>query len=168
VSEARLRLWQILDLVAREDDHLAAVRDRLCPADAAPPSTAELALLLTTPLGVDRLESFVGKFSRMQDTMMDKLLPALLRAAGEPVGSAIDNLNRLAALGLLDDPDHWLAARALRNRLVHEYVQDLAQLADALAAARAQVDLLRSTHQRIRAYCEARAGLRRASTADRG
>jgi hypothetical protein len=68
------------------------VRERLRPVGAAPPSADELAGLLATPLGIDGLESFLDKFSRMQDTINDKLLPAVLRAAGEPVGSAIDRL----------------------------------------------------------------------------
>jgi hypothetical protein len=72
----------------------------------------------------------------MQDTLIDKLLPACLMAAGEKTGSAIDNLNRADRLRLLHDPDRWLAMRQMRNRLVHEYVEDRSELAAALNVSR--------------------------------
>jgi uncharacterized protein YutE (UPF0331/DUF86 family) len=64
----------------------------------------------------------------------DKLLPALLAALGEPAGAAIDNLARAERLGLLGSTDEWLAMRALRNQMVHEYVEDPEVLAAALRA----------------------------------
>jgi len=55
--------------------------------------------LLADAPGIDRLGSFGAKFARMQDTVVDKLIPALLRAAGESVFAAIDNLGRMERLG---------------------------------------------------------------------
>ena len=75
------------------------------------------------PEGRDCLEAFVGKFPRMQDTLIDKLLPHCLAAVGEKTGSALDNLNRADRLGLLSNTDQWLAMRHLRNRLDHESVE---------------------------------------------
>jgi hypothetical protein len=167
VSPPRARLWQLIDLVEREDHHLCAVTARLFPqGGAAPLDAAALAASLATPTGIDRLESFVGKFSRMQDTLVDKLLPAFLRASGEPVGSAIDNLHRAEALGLLDEPAHWLGARLLRNRLVHEYVDNLSQLAEALEQARRAAVTLHETYGRLVDYCRARPELLRPAEAD--
>lgn len=40
-------------------------------------------------------------FWRLQDTIGDKLIPALLRALGEPQGAVIDNLDRAERLGWL-------------------------------------------------------------------
>jgi len=42
----------------------------------------------------ERLDAFVARFARVQDTAGDKLLPVLLQRVGEPVGSALDNLDR--------------------------------------------------------------------------
>lgn len=113
-----------------------------------------LEALLATPEGIDRLESFVGKFSRMQDTMMDKFLPTFLVAAGEKSGTALDNLNRAQRLGFVKDPDQWLAMRRLRNRLVHEYVDDPAELLAALEMARPLPAELQETYCAIKAYIE--------------
>ncbi|MDO8334765.1 MAG: hypothetical protein Q7T35_08875 [Nitrosomonas sp.] len=49
----------------------------------------------------ERLDAFVSRFGRMQDTLGDKLLPSLLRLLAEKLGSALDNLNKAEKLGLL-------------------------------------------------------------------
>lgn len=152
MNPAVSRLWQLLDLAEKEDAHLLGVRARLFPGRGASGfEPAELAAALGSPETIDRLESFVGKFARLQDTLMDKLLPAFLRAVGEPVGSALDNLNRAQRLGLVTQPAEWVAMRLLRNRLVHEYVDDEAELAAALEKARGMVDVLHGAYVAIRA-----------------
>lgn len=112
--------------------------------------------LIAQPAGRDCLEAFIGKFSRMQDTLVDKLLPQYLTAVGEKTGSALDNLNRAERLGLLGNADQWLAMRHLRNRLVHEYVEDKADLAAALNLARRMIDELLVAGQTIRTFAEAK------------
>lgn len=112
--------------------------------------------LIAQPAGRDCLEAFIGKFSRMQDTLVDKLLPQYLTAVGEKTGSALDNLNRAEQLGLLGNADQWLAMRHLRNRLVHEYVEDKADLAAALNLARRMIDELLVAGQTIRTFAEAK------------
>jgi hypothetical protein len=155
VSAATSRLWQLLELVATENDHLAGVSGRLFSSLDGEVTPDWLKRVLETPEGIDRLESFVGKFSRMQDTMMDKLLPAFLVATGERTGTALDNLNLAHKLGFVADPDAWLAMRLLRNRLVHEYVDDLTELAAALGKARDLASHLAATYYAIRSYADA-------------
>lgn len=110
--------------------------------------------VLATPEGIDRLESFVGKFARMQDTVLDKLRPVFLLSVGERTGTAHDNPNLAQRLGFVGGPDAWLTMRRLRKRLVHEYVDDIAELAAALAKARALVTELVEMHRRPLAYSE--------------
>lgn len=135
MTEIIHRLWQILGVIEKEGRTLQAVMQRLFPGQGAV-TPQWLESLLATPEGIDRLESFVGKFSRMQHTLVDKLLPHFLLAVGEEPGTALDNLRRVERLGMVSDPDQWLAMRRLRNRLVHEYVDDPAELAAALEKAR--------------------------------
>ena len=68
----------------------------------------------------ERVDAFVARFGRLQDTAADKLLPELLRQLAEPVRSAVENLDRAEKLGLIEAADRWLEARRLRNRMVHE------------------------------------------------
>lgn len=153
MTEIIRRLWQILGVIEKEGLYLQAVMQRLFPEQGVVTSQW-LESLLATPEGIDRLESFVGKFSRMQDTLVDKLLPHFLLAVGEEPGTALDNLRRVERLGMVSDPDQWLAMRRLRNRLVHEYVDDPAELAAALEKARETARALYKTFNGIRSYAE--------------
>ena len=103
---------------------------------------------LPTPLA-ERLDAFVARFARLQDTVGDKLLPVLLAALAEPVGAVIDNLNRAERLGWLTSVESWRSVRALRNQMVHEYVEDRHVLQSALIAARDAVPMLCDTAERL-------------------
>lgn len=76
------RLTDLLRLIDREDHHLLAVRKRLLGNDCSVDAT-RVERLLADEAGIDRLESFGANFARMQDTVVDKLVPALLHVAGE-------------------------------------------------------------------------------------
>ena len=143
-------LRRVLHLVAREDEHLLAVRERLFGNTVGAVDGAWVNRLVQDPIGIDRLESFVGKFTRMQDTIMDKLVPRFLRFVGEPVGTAIDNLNRMERLGFIESADDWIELRYLRNRLVHEYMENAEEMADALNRARRQTDAMHRAYLRVR------------------
>lgn len=130
-----VRLEQLLRLVAKEDYHLQAVRDR-CMPQGTDLEIAWLKSALEEDIGVDRPESFSANFARMQDTVIDKLLPQLLKTAGETPMAAIDNLNRAERVGFIADTDTWLQMRRLRNRLVHEYFDTLDEMIPALKRAR--------------------------------
>jgi hypothetical protein len=90
----------------------------------------------------ERVDAFVARFGRLQDTLADKLLPEILAWLGEPVGPAIDNLARAERLGWIADAQAWFEARQLRNRMIHEYVRDPEVLAAALSAGHGAVGLL--------------------------
>lgn len=133
------RLQFLADTVALEAAHLAVTDQRLF----ASAFDAARALSLVHDLDLsERVDAFVARFGRLQDTLADKLLPALLRQLAEPVGSALDNLARAERLGFIHSVDQWLESRRLRNRMVHEYVRDAAELAAALTAGHVHVRLL--------------------------
>lgn len=84
----------------------------------------------------ETVEAFTSRFARLQDTVGDKLLPNWLRALGEDVGAAIDNLDKAEKFGVLDSADRWLEIRQLRNQMVHEYIESAAVLGNALETAK--------------------------------
>ena len=147
------RISRLLSLVDKEATHLQQVCERLfaCREEI---TGAWLGEKLADGTGFDQLESFSGKFARLQDTLGDKLLPTYLAAVLEPVGTGIDNLNRAEKLGLIEDAERWAGLRQLRNRLVHEYVDDLSELASALHEAREGVGDLLHAARRIRQRAE--------------
>lgn len=154
MDNARERLRFLLETVLLEAQHLQDTDQRLF----AQAFTAERAATLRgEPLLAERLDAFSARFARLQDTAGDKLLPVLLDSLGEPVGSVLDNLDRAARLGLLVQPsEDWLAARALRNRMVHEYIRDPALLAQAVNEAHRAVPMLTSFVDACQSYVAAR------------
>ena len=129
------KLVFLTETVAAEAELLAITDARLF----AQPMTAERAATLRVDIDLgERVDAFVARFSRLQDTLADKLLPARLDWLAEPLGPAID----AERLGWLHSTDHWLEVRRLRNRMIHEYVRDNAELADALSRAHAAVPML--------------------------
>ena len=105
--------------------------------------------IATDPILAERLDAFVSRFGRLQDTVGDKLLPAVLVALAEKPGSAIDNMDRAEKLGLLESVDTWMEMRKLRNQMVHEYIEDLAVLFSALYSGHAYVPTLLATAGRF-------------------
>ena len=123
------RLQFLVRVVRRASEHLALTDSRLYEQ----PFTSDRAIALqNNPDEAERVEAFVGRFGRLQDTLGDKLLPAYLSAEGEPPGTALARLDRAEQLALLSSADEWLAMRKLRNQMVHEYIEDPNILADAL------------------------------------
>lgn len=124
-----LRLQFLARVVSKECRHLISTDQRLFDT---PFNIERAGQLETDPELSERVEAFVGRFGRLQDTIGDKLLPTLLVALGETPAAAIDNLNRAERLGLLDSVEEWMTMRQLRNQMVHEYVEDLTVLTSAL------------------------------------
>lgn len=133
------RLKFLAETVLAAAGHLQTTNVRLFAA----PMTVERAVSLRDDIDLaERTDAFVARFGRLQDTLADKLLPALLDWLAEPVAAAIDNLNRAERLGWIQSVETWIEVRRLRNRMIHDYVRDPAELAFALTSAHAAVPML--------------------------
>lgn len=148
-----LRLQFLVRVVRKECQHLATTDQRLFGASFTPERAVQLE---ADPDLAERVEAFVGRFGRLQDTLGDKLLPVLLVALGETPAAAIDNLDRAERLGLIASADEWMTMRKLRNQMVHEYVEDLAVLASALQTGHDFVPVLTTAANNLIAEIERR------------
>jgi hypothetical protein len=135
----RAKLQFLLETVALECAQLQLTDGRLFQQPMTPARV--LSMRSDAELG-ERVDAFVARFGRLQDTLGDKLLPELLGALAEPVGPALDNLGKAERFAWLASTDDWLTVRKLRNRMIHEYVRDPAELAQALHAAHDAVPML--------------------------
>ncbi len=83
------------------------------------------------------LDQFAYRYTRLQDDMGARLMPAVLKALGEDIGpmSAIDRFGRLEQLGWLPSTDEWLAMRIVRNQFAHDYPDTAAERFERLQAA---------------------------------
>lgn len=141
------RFLSTLKIVAREGEHLTYSWRRLF---TQPINVAWVEQLPEHPELAERLEAFVSRYGRMQDTMADKLLPRWLQALAERPGSQIETLNRAERLGVLESAEAWLEARNLRNRMVHEHMTGAAEFAENLLLAKEYSLMLMSTYNRLR------------------
>ena len=115
-------------------------------------TNAEIALLLPIPSRlVEKIELFAGRFSRLQDTVGDKLLEQLMRSLGEQPLAQLAKLHRAAALGWLASADLWQEMRQLRNLLVHEYIANTILSVVSLRTALSRCTLLLNTAARMTA-----------------
>lgn len=150
------RLRFLARVVQRECDHLRTTDGRLFRE----PFTAGHARRLKDDVDLaERVEAFVSRFGRLQDTIADKLLPTYLRAAGETPGLAVDTLDRAERLGFIASVDEWFSLRKLRNQMVHEYIEDPEVLASALGSGHGAVPTLVSAAERILADIDRRGWL---------
>ncbi len=133
----RERLLFLADVVMLEARYLAQTDGRLF---ARPLAVEDIDRLLLDADLAERVDAFVARFGRLQDTLAGALLPRLLESQLEPQGSVLDNLNRAERRGWIRSSTDWAELRMLRNRMVHEYVRDRQQLVDALNAAHAGVE----------------------------
>ncbi|VAW56519.1 hypothetical protein MNBD_GAMMA07-2270 [hydrothermal vent metagenome] len=120
----------------------------------APINNEWVEALDNTPELAERVDAFVARFGRLQDTIGDKLIPELRRQMLEVPMAALDNLNRMEKLGLLSSVINWVEARNLRNRLVHEYMNNSEEFASALNRAHQLVALLVETYNQINRYAK--------------
>ena len=102
----------------------------------------------------EMLDAFVSRYSRLQDSLGDKLLRAMLRASLEKTGSQLDNLLLAEKLGWIESTQNWIELRELRNRLVHEYMESADDLLEALHQALDGVQVLTATQLRMAAYAQ--------------
>ncbi|AGX86144.1 hypothetical protein [Candidatus Symbiobacter mobilis] len=123
------RLEFLVRVVRKECRHLLTTNARLFDGGL---DLEQLRRLEETPDTAERVEAFVGRFGRLQDTVGDKLLPLLLALLGEKAGSAIDNLDLAERLGWIESTEDWMTMRNLRNQMVHEYVEDMQIFHEAL------------------------------------
>ena len=115
VTEARLAsaAWEC-------GRHQAALDEALTEWHAGPtPSSAQLE---ADPALRRLTDQILYRFTKLQDAMGDRLIPATLGWLQEPHEDwpMRDRLDRLEKLGYLD-VDTWLQWRDVRNRLAHEY-----------------------------------------------
>ena len=146
------RLAFLLDSVSREGRRVLGTAERLFrgTVDGAwvegLEQDAELA---------ERVDAFVARFGRMQDSIGDKLIPELRRQMLETPAAALDNLNRMEKLGLLPSVLDWVEARNLRDILAQDYLRDADDFAAALNRAHRLAYSLVETYNRINDYSQA-------------
>ena len=139
-------LQRLIRIAAKEAKHLLYTTTRLTAL------SIDLAWIENLEDNEERsewLDAFVSRYGRLQDTLGNKLLPALLTANLEKTGSQLDNLLLAEKLGWIDSMEDWVDLRDLRNNLIHEYMESPQGLLEALQAALKGAQVLVETQTRL-------------------
>ena len=73
------------------------------------------------------LDQAAYRFTKLQDSMGQKVLPAILDLAQEPISSEAtfaEKLNWLERMGVLPSAEAWKKLRVAGNAIAHEYPDD--------------------------------------------
>jgi len=106
---------------------------------------------------IDRLDLYLGRFSKLQDFITSKLFRSVALASLEDTSqdvSLIDTLRRMEKYGIVQNLDDWLEIRLLRNSFTHEYLADEAAVAENINAAFSSCEVLTTILTRTRQYYE--------------
>ena len=103
------------------------------------------------------VDQMIFRFSKLQDTMGEKLFPSLLELMGEEVKSKpfIDRLNRIEELGILYK-NEWMNLRKDRNEIAHEYSFNQDEVIDGINLIFNSAEKLISIYYTFYNYCEER------------
>lgn len=153
------------------EDNLTMLKDALalCEIHAQRISYAMGKLKHLFPLSLDGYSQFsfdelsysdqlTFRFSKLQDSMGEKLFPALLESLGEDIRGIpfIDLLNKMEKLNLLDDQQEWFILRETRNIVTHEYPFINQDIVEGLNMLSVQVTVLERIFNKLKNYITSR------------
>lgn len=100
------------------------------------------------------IDQMIFRFSKLQDTMGEKLFPSLLELMGEEIKSKpfIDRLNRIEELGLLYK-NEWMDLRNKRNEVAHEYSFNQEEVVDGINTIYDSIQKLIAIYNTFYHYC---------------
>ncbi len=102
---------------------------------------------------ISLIDQMLYRFSKLQDTMGEKVFPAILLLNGEDVKkmSFIDRLNRLEELELVDK-NLWMLLRKERNEISHEYSFNQEEIIEAINAIYEKTNTIIEIFDKIYSY----------------
>lgn len=146
LSEHAQAVIQSLALAHKEAEHLRYSQTTLF---ALPIDLGWVKELANQPAMAEKVEAFVSRFARLQDHLGEKLLPRYAALVGESPKTFIDTLAFAERAEVVRDANAFIAARRLRNALVHEYMHDAQMFLDSLREAGLACELFFDTIHRV-------------------
>ena len=100
------------------------------------------------------VDQLIYRFSKLQDTMGEKIFPSILILSQETVKNKtfIDILNRLEELEVLDK-NRWLRLREIRNEIAHEYSFNTDEVVDSIQSIFYKSDELIEIYNTTLLFC---------------
>jgi hypothetical protein len=105
--------------------------------------------LAVRPELAEKVEAFVSRFGRLQDHLGEKLMPRFAALLGDNSRTLLDTLAFAEKANLLSNAEDFIAARRLRNALVHEYMHDAQVFLESLFEAQKACEMFLSIIRKI-------------------
>jgi len=107
-----------------------------------------------TAIEIKNMDQFLFRFSKMQDTVGDKLFRLVAEDFVEDISKMtfIDILNKLERIGILESVQEWQNLRKARNDISHQYDDEPEEMAEAINRIFAQKDILIEIFNNIKNY----------------
>ena len=101
------------------------------------------------------IDQLIFRFSKLQDTMGEKIFPSILLLSEENVKKMtfIDRLNRLEELEIVNKND-WLILREIRNEIAHEYSFNTAEVVQSINQIYYSSDDLLLIYKNVHDFCQ--------------
>ncbi len=105
---------------------------------------------------IEHIDQFLFRFSKLQDSMGEKLFKTILLLLDESIENKafIDILNRLEKLELLESVNVWRELRNYRNDLAHNYEDDPIETSEVINRLYDKRESLIEIYRRIKSYYE--------------
>jgi len=104
------------------------------------------------------IDTFIYRFLKLQDFMGQKLFRRFLMVIGDFYEdmSFIDILDKLEKLNIITSSDDWIRIRKLRNKLTHEYPDEIEEMKNEILMAIEMIHLFEETLSNIEEYLRKR------------
>jgi hypothetical protein len=142
------------------DKHLLRIKSAIHKMKPALPLT-EASYKKLDEDQIEHIDQLLFRFSKMQDTLGDKIFSNLLLFLGEENTKStpfIDVLNRLEKLEILIDKQAWLELRRLRNQMAHEYDENAKTMSEGINSVVKIVERLEEIFLSMKNYFLKRSG----------
>jgi len=100
------------------------------------------------------IDSFIFRFIKIQDMMVGKLFREVLMAVGEYGDSmtALDVLDKMEKIDLIESASAWVNYRNLRNELTHEYPGNREEIINGIKLSLDVFDEIEIVYEKIKSY----------------
>lgn len=120
-------------------------------------------LIETVPLNADQyehltkdevqaLDQYIFRFSKLQDTMGEKIFRLVLEQYELDTGVSpfIDVLNKLEKYGCISSAKEWMGLRKLRNEIAHQYDDEPEEMSQAINALVNQKSIIIEVYLKVK------------------
>ncbi len=133
------------------DKHVQRIQEAYSDLQSIIPINAAKYKTLTKQ-EVQALDQYLFRFSKLQDTMGDKLFKLIVEQYQQSIEqlSFIDMLNKLEKLEYINSAKEWIYLRKVRNEIAHQYDDEAEEMSQAINNILHQKSIIISIYQKVK------------------